>query len=95
MKYIFWLSILLSIHISCSRKSNDRRHLDYLKTNTSIDYNNLVKGFHNPPDQARMRVWWRWMNGLATKESITRDLEEFKNKGIGGILLMDSGNRGK
>lgn len=30
----------------------------------------LKQGFENPPDSARPRVWWHWMNGNITKEGI-------------------------
>src|SRR5690606_37127993 len=35
--------------------------------------------------------WW-WLNGMATKESITRDLEEMKAKGYGGASIVDAGS---
>ena len=35
----------------------------------------LEKGFMNPPDAAKPRAWWHWMNGNISKEGITADLE--------------------
>ena len=35
----------------------------------------LADGFRNPPNAARPRVWWHWMDGNITKEGITLDLE--------------------
>ena len=35
----------------------------------------LKSGFENPPESAKPRVWWHWMNGNITKEGITLDLE--------------------
>src|SRR5256884_1323579 len=32
----------------------------------------LESGFVNPPDSAKPRVWWHWMNGNITKEGIDR-----------------------
>jgi hypothetical protein len=32
-----------------------------------------------------------WLNNLVNKEGISRDLEEFKAKGIGGVLLFNAG----
>ncbi|MGV8091567.1 MAG: glycosyl hydrolase [Mangrovibacterium sp.] len=69
--------------------------MDYLKTETSVSYKDLVRGFENPPDQARLRSLWKWANSLVTKESITRDLEEFRDKGWGGVLINDGGNSSK
>jgi len=54
----------------------------------------LAQGFVSPPDQAKPRVYWCWLNGLVNKEGITRDLEEFKAKGVGGVLLFDTGGTG-
>jgi len=31
----------------------------------------LERGFQNPPDSAKPRVWWHWMNGNITKEGIS------------------------
>ena len=27
----------------------------------------LARGFQDPPDPARPRVWWHWMNGNVTR----------------------------
>ncbi len=47
----------------------------------------LVEAFQNPPAAARPRVYWWWL-GRVSKESITRDLEALKAKGIGGMVLF-------
>jgi len=44
----------------------------------------LAKGFTDPPNGARPRVWWHWLNGNISKDGITRDLEWMKRIGIGG-----------
>ncbi|HEY7304314.1 MAG TPA: glycosyl hydrolase [Bryobacteraceae bacterium] len=51
----------------------------------------LEKGFKTPPDSAKPRVWWHWMNGNVTKEGITADLEWMKRVGIGGMQMFDGG----
>jgi hypothetical protein len=51
----------------------------------------LAQGFRQPPNFAQPRVYWWWLNSLVNREGITRDLEEFKDKGIGGVLLFDAG----
>ncbi len=50
----------------------------------------LAKGFRNPPDTAKPRVWWHWMNGNITKEGIKLDLEWMKRVGIGGFQNFDA-----
>jgi len=42
-----------------------------LAQNTNDDP--LLSGFQNPPDSAKPRAWWHWMNGNVTKEGITAD----------------------
>jgi hypothetical protein len=51
----------------------------------------LAQGFATPPDSAKPRVYWWWLNSRVSKEGITRDLEEYRAKGIGGVLLFDAG----
>ena len=51
----------------------------------------LERSFRTPPDAAKPRVWWHWMNGNVTKEGITADLEWMKRVGIGGFQMFDGG----
>ena len=50
----------------------------------------LDDGFRNPPQSARPRVWWHWMNGNVTEEGIKLDLEWMKRIGIGGVQNFDA-----
>ena len=50
----------------------------------------LERGFQNPPDSAKPRVWWHWMNGNITKEGIKLDLEWMKRIGLGGFQNFDA-----
>ena len=50
----------------------------------------LYAQFLNPPQSAQAGCFWWWFNGLVNKEGITRDLEAFKAKGIGEVLLINS-----
>src|SRR6188474_878897 len=50
----------------------------------------LERGFQDPPNSARPRVWWHWMNGNITKEGIKRDLEWMRRVGIGGFQNFDA-----
>jgi hypothetical protein len=50
----------------------------------------LQEGFANPPDSARPRVWWHWMNGNVTKDGIAKDLAWMKRVGIGGVQNFDA-----
>jgi hypothetical protein len=51
----------------------------------------IQRGFLNPPDSAKPRVWWHWMNGNVSKEGIKADLEWMKRAGIGGFQNFDAG----
>ena len=50
----------------------------------------LKAGFQTPPEGARPRVWWHWMNGNITREGIKADLEWMKRVGIGGFQSFDA-----
>jgi hypothetical protein len=51
----------------------------------------LARGFQNPPDSARPRVWWHWMSGNITREGIQADLEWMKRAGVAGFQNFDAG----
>ena len=50
----------------------------------------LKTGFANPPESARPRVWWHWMNGNITREGIKLDLEWMHRVGLGGVQTFDA-----
>lgn len=50
----------------------------------------LRKNFANPPNSVRPSCYWWWLNNLLDKPGITRDLEEAKSKGLGGVMFVAS-----
>lgn len=50
----------------------------------------LRAGFAAPPQAAKLRCYWWWLNGNTTEAAITRDLNEMKAKGYGGAILVDA-----
>jgi hypothetical protein len=61
---------------------------------TSPDANGILfKHFTTPPADARAGGYWWWLNGLVDKEGIARDLREFKEKGVGDLLMVNSAGR--
>lgn len=52
---------------------------------------NLKQDFLNPPQEARPRVWWHWMNGNITQDGIRKDLYWMKKSGIAGFHNFDAG----
>ncbi len=53
----------------------------------------LAAGFIDPPVSARPRAYYIWVNGNFSLSEITRDLEEIKEKGMGGFDIYDKGTR--
>lgn len=51
----------------------------------------LADAFVSPPAESRAWCWWRWLNGAASTEGITRDMEEMRRQGIGGAGIFDAG----
>ncbi len=49
----------------------------------------LEQGFASPPDEAKPRTWWHWVNGNISKEGITADLEAMKRVGVGGAQILN------
>ena len=54
----------------------------------------LEKDFLVPPDAAKPWVYWWWLDGAVSKEGLTKDLEEMKEKGISGAVIFDAGSGG-
>jgi alpha-L-rhamnosidase len=52
--------------------------------------NNLKQDFQTPPNSAKPRVWWHWMNGNITKDGIQKDLDWMQRIGIGGFQNFDA-----
>ena len=50
----------------------------------------LRNGFQLPPNSARPRVWWHWMNGNISQTGIKLDLEWMSRIGVGGFQNFDA-----
>jgi hypothetical protein len=51
----------------------------------------LEEGFRDPPAISRVQCWWQLAGSAVTRQEITRELEEFKAKGMGGVTVKDTG----
>ncbi len=49
----------------------------------------LETSFQFPPNESHPWVFWFWINGNISKESITADLEAMKEVGVGGVIWME------
>ena len=56
----------------------------------SETYVQLKAGFSNPPDEARPRVWWHWMNGNITREGLKKDMDWMYRSGVRGFHVFDA-----
>lgn len=81
------LSSLTAAHFACpplvqSAVRHDR--------DLPVTIDTLREQFIRPPDATKSSCYWWWFNGLVDEEGITRDLEEFRAKGMGEVLLVNS-----
>ncbi|MEO8415555.1 MAG: glycosyl hydrolase [Ginsengibacter sp.] len=79
MKKFLVLSIAILFSIVCFSQTQNPNSKD-----------SLYQGFEIPPNAARPRVWWHWMNGNITKDGIRKDLEWMHRSGIGGFQNFDA-----
>jgi hypothetical protein len=56
-----------------------------------VSLDELWQGFCAPPDEARPRAWWHWMDGNVDPEGIRLDLEWLHRVGVRGVQLFDGG----
>ena len=54
----------------------------------------LYEGFADPPQEARPRVWWHWMDGNVSMEGVRKDIDWMERAGIGGFHQFDAGGIG-
>ena len=54
----------------------------------------LYEQFADPPQEARPRVWWHWMDGNVSMDGIQKDIEWMERAGIGGFHQFDAGGIG-
>ena len=86
---VLFVGLALILIQSCTNQSEK-------KTVSEDEEINLIQteiskaDFLKVPDSAKPWVYYWWLKGNVSKELITRDLEEMKDKGIGGFLLFDS-----
>jgi hypothetical protein len=81
-KYFIVLSILIfGCSIGSAQKIGPRDKMNSMQT--------LTNDFARPPMASRPGAYWCWLNGDVTNASITHDLEEMKDKGMGSAEIWD------
>jgi len=53
-------------------------------------FNEIRQNFTLPPASTKSSCYWWWFNGLVDKEGITLAMQEYKDKGMGELLLVNS-----
>lgn len=56
---------------------------------TSAGIDTLHRSFQDPPDSTRIMMRWWWFGPAATKGEVTRELEQMKSAGIGGVEIAN------
>lgn len=79
MKSSFVLSLIVILAAPCLAQS--------VASQTSLE-----EAFEAPPLEVRPSGYWWWLYNNVDKASITRDLEEFRDKGLGAVLMVCSSN---
>ena len=51
--------------------------------------NQLAREFMSPPVSSRPMVLWAWLNGYVDRDTLTKELEEMREKGLRGPILWD------
>ncbi len=78
--YLLPLIVFISIIVSCNNNKQEPEAKNRVQ---------LADGFKNPPVEARPRALWDWVDGNFSLTAITHELEEAKDKGMGGLDIWD------
>ena len=84
----FRLALAAATALTCVPASAGERHQPAAPA--PAETASLEAQFVDPPQSARPRVWWHWMNGNITKDGIAKDLAWMKRVGIGGMQNFDA-----
>ena len=71
----------------CTETHGPTRALGLFKPGEPLS---LEEGFADPPPVSRIQCWWQSHGSAFTKAEITRQLEEFHAKGMGGVTIKDT-----
>lgn len=71
----------------CTETHGPTRALGLFKAGEPLS---LDEGFAEPPPISRVQCWWQCHGSAFTEAEITRQLEEFHDKGMGGVTIKDT-----
>jgi hypothetical protein len=85
-----WSSLAALLCLACTAGFSARAQAPAAsQTDTAAPTDALQRGFLDPPNEARPRVWWHWMNGNISTEGIKLDLEWMHRVGVGGVTIFE------
>ncbi|NWJ52063.1 MAG: glycosyl hydrolase [Bacteroidetes bacterium] len=90
MKSVFTIFFTALFVLNIDNVSQAQKGIKYIGENI-LGKDTLLSSFEAPPNYAKPRVYWWWLFNRVNKEGITRDLEQFKAKGISGVNLICTG----
>ena len=88
MKNIFFLLTAMLL-LSCQQK--EKNATEWIQTDF-FPSTDLETDFKSPPDYAKPRVYWWWLEGEISKKGILADLTKMKHAGIKGAIIFDAGS---
>lgn len=68
--------------------------MEHVPSGSEAASDTLWYAFVDPPDEARPRAWWHWMDGNVDPVGIVRDLEWLHGVGVRGVQVFDGGMGG-
>ena len=71
---------------SCTTRSNHE-----ITGTGGLNYDQLASNFLDPPQEARPKALWTWLNGNVDLAMLTREMREAREKGLGGFDIWDVG----
>ncbi|MDE6080036.1 MAG: hypothetical protein K2G35_08245 [Duncaniella sp.] len=60
-------------------------------TSIAAESRTLEEQFLSPSEQQKPLIIWQWMDGMVTREGISRDLKAFKDAGLAGVQNFQIG----
>ena len=91
MKTFIKIILLIPVFLSGCQSGN-QSNMDTGFTVPFTSSVDLEADFLNPPDYARTRAYWWWLEGYITRQGILDDLSAMKDEGIMGAIVFDAGS---
>ncbi len=89
MKF-YWSSFTVLLCLACTTCYSTHAQVPTAPQQDSTSQADpLLRGFLDPPNGARPRVWWHWMNGNISEQGIKLDLDWMHRVGLGGVTIFE------